>query len=155
MKDEGGLRSRISADMKTALKNQEKEKLAAIRLILSAVKQIELSKDLSDRVELGDAEIWSLLDKMKKQRLDSIEIYEKADRVDLAAKEKFELSVITDYLPTPLDEAALQALIQEAVAQEQAQSIKDLGKVVARIRPLVQGRADMSVVTAQIKALLA
>ncbi|WP_353571858.1 GatB/YqeY domain-containing protein [Candidatus Albibeggiatoa sp. nov. BB20] len=145
------LKQRIQEDMKTAMRAKEKSRLAVIRLILAAMKQIEVDQ----RIELDDALIIAVLDKMLKQRRDSIEQYEKAERQDLADQEKYEVGIIQTYLPQQLTDAELSDIIEAVIAETGAESIKDLGKVMGMIKPKVQGRADMKAVSQQIKQRLA
>ncbi|BAK78223.1 Yqey domain protein [Pseudogulbenkiania sp. NH8B] len=145
------LKLRISDDMKTAMKAKDAERLGTIRLLMAAIKQ----KEVDERVELDDAGIISVVDKMLKQRRDSVTQYEAAGRQDLADKEKAEMDVLTGYLPQPLTEAEIDALIDAAVVQSGAASMQDMGKVMGLLRPQMAGRADMAVVSARIKAKLA
>lgn len=145
------LKLRISDDMKTAMKAKDAERLGTIRLLMAAIKQ----KEVDERVELDDAGIVSVVDKMLKQRRDSVTQYEAAGRQDLADKEKAEMDVLTGYLPQQLTEAEIDALIDAAVAQSGAASMQDMGKVMGQLRPQMAGRADMAVVSARIKAKLA
>ncbi|MBI3145251.1 MAG: GatB/YqeY domain-containing protein [Pseudogulbenkiania sp.] len=145
------LKLRISDDMKTAMKAKDAERLGTIRLLMAAIKQ----KEVDERVELDDAGIVSVVDKMLKQRRDSVTQYEAAGRQDLADKEKAEMDVLTGYLPQQLTEVEIDALIDAAVAQSGAASMQDMGKVMGLLRPQMAGRADMAVVSARIKAKLA
>lgn len=151
MSEQTSLKDQVTADMKTAMKAKDKDRLGAIRLILAAVKQ----KEVDERVEVGDSDMLGLLDKMAKQRRESITQYEAAGREDLAEKERQELGIILSYLPKALEEAEIDELIRDALAASGAESIKDMGKVMAVLRPQVQGRADMSAVSARVKAALA
>ncbi|MEK7989931.1 MAG: GatB/YqeY domain-containing protein [Thiotrichaceae bacterium] len=144
------LKQRIQEDMKTAMRAKEKSRLAIIRLILAAIKQIEVDQ----RIELDDAQVIAVLDKMLKQRRDSIEQYEKAQRQDLADQEKYEVGIIQTYLPQQLTEAELNQIIEAVITETGAASVKDLGKVMGMIKPKVQGRADMKAVSQQIKQRL-
>jgi hypothetical protein len=144
------LKQRIQEDMKTAMRAKEKSRLAVIRLILAAIKQIEVDQ----RIELDDAQVIAVLDKMLKQRRDSIEQYEKAQRQDLADQEKYEVGIIQTYLPQQLTDAELNDIIEAVIAETGAESVKDLGKVMGMIKPKVQGRADMKAVSQQIKQRL-
>jgi uncharacterized protein YqeY len=144
------LKERIQEDMKHAMRAAEKERLATVRLILAAIKQ----REVDERIVLDDTQVLSVLDKMVKQRRESITQFEAGNRADLAAKENAELAVISAYLPTQLDAAELDALIQTAIAETGAASIKDMGKVMGIIKTRAQGRADMAVVGARIKARL-
>ncbi|RTZ73484.1 MAG: GatB/YqeY domain-containing protein [Gammaproteobacteria bacterium] len=145
------LKERITADMKAAMKSGDKARLGVIRLILAALKQVEVD----ERIELDDQRVTAILDKMVKQRRDSVEQYEKAGRTELADQEKFEIGVIQEYLPEPLGEAEIEALIDEAIAATGASSMKEMGKVMGMLKPKLQGRADMGTVSARIKQKLA
>ena len=144
------LKERIQQDMKDAMRAADKPRLATIRLILAAIKQIEVD----ERKDLDDTGITIVLDRMVKQRRESISQFEKAGRTDLVDQEAAELAIIQTYLPEPLSESELNALIDEAMAQTGASSIKDMGKVMALLKPKLQGRADMGAVSALIKARL-
>jgi uncharacterized protein YqeY len=145
------LKQRIQEDMKAALKSGDKPKLSAIRLILAAIKQ----REVDERVELDDTQILAVLDKMAKQRRESIAQFAAASRTDLVEKEQAELEVILSYLPQPLTEAEIDALIQSAIAEVGASGVQDMGKVMAALRPKVQGRADLGQVSAKVKVALA
>jgi len=138
------------ADMKSAMKNGEKEQLATIRLILAAIKQVEVDT----RTDLSDQDLIAIIDKMGKQRRESIQQFESAGRDDLAAKEKFELDVLGKYLPQALTEQEVAELIDQAMSKASATSMKDMGAVMAILKPQLQGRADMGQVSKQIKAKL-
>lgn len=144
------LKSTITDAMKTAMKGGDKPRLATIRLIMAAVKQVEVD----ERKDLTDADLLAILDKMAKQRRESISQYKEAGRDDLVAQEESELLVIQDFLPQPLTEDEIAELIKEAVASTGAQDMKDMGKVMGVLKPKLQGRADMGKVSGQIKALL-
>jgi uncharacterized protein YqeY len=144
------LKAKITEDMKAAMRAQEKERLATIRLIQAAIKQ----KEVDDRVELTDADVLAVLDKMVKQRRESIAQFEKASRDDLIAKEQSEIVVIQDYLPEALSDEEVDAMISEAIASTGAAEMKDMGKVMGQLKPKLQGRADMGAVSAKIKAKL-
>ncbi len=144
------LKDTLQQDMKTAMRGGDKPKLGVVRLILAAIKQ----REVDERIELDDAQITVVLDKMSKQRRDSLEQYEKAGREDLAAQERFELDVIQTYLPEPLDEAEIDSLIRAAIEATGAASMKDMGKVMGQIKDKLQGRADMGAVSGKIKAQL-
>jgi uncharacterized protein len=144
------LKEKITEDMKIAMRAQDKDRLAVIRLILAALKQ----REVDERITLSDEQILSILNKMVKQRQDSIAQFEEGKRFDLAAKEQAEIKVIQTYLPTPLDEQALNQIIQQAIQQSQANSPKDIGKVMALVKSQVQGKADMTIVSMKVKALL-
>ena len=142
------LKDRIQDDMKTAMRAKDKERLGAIRLILAAVKQ----REVDERIELTDPQLLGVLEKMIKQRRESLAQYQSAGRDDLAAQESFEIELIQSYLPAPLDESELDALIGDAIAATGAQSVRDMGKVMALIKDQAQGRADMAAVSARVKA---
>ena len=144
------LKQRIQEDMKSAMKAGEKERLGVIRLILSAIKQVEVD----ERIVLDDARIVSVLDKMLKQRRDSIAQYTAAGRTDLADVEIAEVAIIQEYLPQALTEAEIEDLVGQAIAETGASSVSDMGKVMALLKPQMQGRADMGTVSARIKAKL-
>ncbi len=142
------LRDRIQDDMKTAMRAKDKERLGAIRLILAAVKQ----REVDERIELDDVQVLGVLEKMIKQRRESLTQYQSAGREDLAARESFEIEVIQSYLPAPLSEADIDTLVANAIAVTGAQSVRDMGKVMALIKDQAQGRADMAAVSARVKA---
>ncbi len=144
------LKQRITDDMKAAMKGGDKPRLGVIRLMLAAIKQIEVD----ERIELDDARVLSVLDKMVKQRRDSITQYENAGRTELADQEKFEIGIIQEYLPAQLTEAEIATLIDEAIEATGAASMKDMGKLMGKLKPKLQGRADMGAVSAQIKQKL-
>jgi uncharacterized protein YqeY len=144
------LKERITEDMKTAMRAGEKDRLATIRLILAAVKQIEVD----ERITLDDARMLTVLEKMVKQRKESIAQFESGGRADLVAKEQAELTVIQAYLPAQMSDAELDALIAEAIASTGAASVKDMGKVMGVVKTKAAGRADMAVVGARIKQKL-
>lgn len=144
------LRARINEDMKSAMRAQEKARLSTIRLLLSAIKQIEVDT----RVTLDDAAILGVIEKMVKQRRESIKQYEAGNRADLAAVEAAEIDVIQLYLPAALSESELAALIAAAIAETGATSIKDMGKVMNLLKPQIAGRADTGAVSALIKSKL-
>ncbi|PCI22505.1 MAG: glutamyl-tRNA amidotransferase [Piscirickettsiaceae bacterium] len=141
---------RVREDMKTAMKAREKVKLGVIRLILAAIKQ----REVDERIELDDAQVLKLLDKMVKQRRDSIDAFEKAGRDDLSTVEQNEIVIIQQYLPQQLTDAEIDQLIEKAVAETGAQNMKDMGKLMGILRPQLQGRADMGAVSGKIKAKL-
>ncbi len=145
------LKNRILSDIKEAMKAKQKERLATLRLISADIKQ----KEVDSRSELNDTTIIAGLDKMIKQRRESISQFENAGRDDLIAIEQAEMLIIQDYLPQALSEDEINNLIDEAIASEGATAIKDMGKVMARIRPALIGKADMSQVSLMIKARLA
>ncbi len=144
------LKARINDDVKAAMRGQDKARLAVLRLITAAIKQ----REVDERIELDDTQVLAVLDKMVKQRRDSIEQYTKAGRQELADKEAGEIEIIQAYMPAQLDEAELDVLIDEAIAASGAASMKDMGKVMGQLKPKVQGRADMGAVSARIKARL-
>lgn len=144
------LRERIHDDMKSAMRAGDKPRLDAVRLILAAVRQ----REVDERVELDDDRVLEVLDKMVKQRRDSITQYEAGGRADLAERERDEIGIIQEYLPEPLTDAEIDALIDDAVAGTGAASIRDMGKVMGIVKPKVQGRADMGAVSARVKAKL-
>lgn len=141
---------RLKSEMKAAMKSRQKERLGVIRLILSATKQVEVD----ERIELDDARVIAVLDKMLKQRRESIKQYRDANRVDLAEIEEAEILVIQDFLPKALTEDEITEIVQAAITESSASSIKDMGKVMGIVRPKMIGRADMTVVSTKIKALL-
>jgi len=144
------LKERITEDMKTAMRSGEKDRLAVIRLLQAAIKQ----REVDERIVLDDAQITSVLEKMIKQRKESIVAFEKGARADLVAKETAEIVVLTPYLPAQLSDADLDALIAEAIASTGAASIKDMGKVMGVVKAKAAGKADMGAVGARIKAKL-
>jgi uncharacterized protein YqeY len=144
------LKERITEDMKAAMRAGEKDRLATIRLVLAAVKQIEVD----ERITLDDARLLTVLDKMAKQRKESIAQFESGGRADLVAKEAAELAVIQSYLPAQLSESELDALIAEAIASTGATTVKDMGKVMGVLKSKAAGRADMGAVGARIKQKL-
>lgn len=145
------LKDRIKEDMKAAMKGGDKARLAVIRLIMAAIKQ----REVDERIELDNDQIIAVLDKMVKQRRESIRQYSGANRMDLAEVEEAEILVIQDYLPQALSEQEIDEMVAEAVEQSGAESVKDMGKVMGLLRNKMQGRADMSIVSAKIKAVLA
>lgn len=144
------LKARITDAMKTSMKAKEKEKLACIRLILAEFKRIEVD----ERIEVDDERALVILDKMLKQRRDSIKQFEDAGRQDLADKESFELDIIQEFLPPALTDDEIAELIKSAVQQSGAESMKDMGKVMGIVKPQIQGRADVGKVSQQIKQAL-
>jgi uncharacterized protein YqeY len=144
------LKGTITDDMKSAMKAGDKARLKALRLILAAIKQVEVDT----RAELDDPGILGVLDKMVKQRRDSVEQFTKGGRDDLASIERAEIDVLEDYLPAKMDDAELDALIDEVISSTGAESIRDMGKVMAAIKSKAAGRADMGAVGARVKARL-
>ncbi len=144
------LKQRIQDEMKAALKGGDKPRLGVIRLIMAAIKQ----REVDERIELDDEQILAVLDKMVKQRRDSIQQYEQAGRDDLADQEKFEVGILQEYLPEALSEDEIAAMVAEAISSSGASSMKDMGKVMGQLKPKVQGRADMGAVSAMVKQQL-
>jgi uncharacterized protein YqeY len=144
------LKERITEDMKSAMRSGDKERLATIRLILAAIKQ----KEVDERITLDDAQVLGAIEKMVKQRRESIAQFEAGGRADLVAKENSELAVLTAYQPAQLSEAEIDGLIAAAMSATGAASIKDMGKVVAHVKTAAAGRADMAAVSARVKAKL-
>ena len=145
------LREQLNDEIKNAMKARETERLNALRLMLSAVKQ----REVDERITLDDAGVIGVVEKMIKQRKDSIAQYEKAARQDLADKEKFEIGVIESYLPQQLSQAQIDAIIAEAIAATGATSAADMGKVMGMVKPKLAGRADMGRVSGMVKGKLA
>ena len=145
------LKTRITDDMKAAMRAKEAARLSAIRLLLSAMKQ----REVDERIELSDADVMGIIEKMIKQRRESIVQYEKGSRADLADAEKFEVGVLSAYLPQQMAEAEVAAAIDAALAQTGANAMPDMGKVMAILKPQLAGRADMGRVSALVKARLA
>lgn len=144
------IKERLNNDIKDAMRAKEKELLSTLRLITAAVKQVEVD----ERIEVDDERMLVILDKMSKQRKESISQYEKANRNDLVAQEQYELDVIKKYLPEPLSAAEIEQMVQDAIATTGAEKMADMGKVMALLKPNLQGRADMGQVSAMIKAKL-
>ena len=144
------LKLQLKDAMKDAMRAKDKERLGAIRLILSEVKRIEVD----ERIEIGDERMLAILDKMVKQRRDSVSQFESAGRQELADIEIAEIKVIQDFLPTALTEAEIAELIQQAIVESGAESMRDMGKVMAIIKPKIQGRADGGAVSGLIKKAL-
>jgi uncharacterized protein YqeY len=144
------LKDRITEDMKTAMRAGEKERLATIRLILSAVKQ----REVDERITLDDSQVLAAIEKMIKQRKEAITQFEAGGRADLVAKETAEIAILQTYLPAQMSDAEIDALIAEAIASTGAASIKDMGKVMGAVKAKAQGRADMGAVSARIKQKL-
>lgn len=144
------LRDQLNDDIKTSMKARETDKLAALRLLAAAVKQ----REVDERITLDDAGVIAVIEKMLKQRKDSIEQFEKAQRTDLADKEKYEVAVLQAYMPQSLSEAEIGAIVAEAIAATGAKAPSDMGKVMGAVKPKVAGRADMGKVSALIKSKL-
>ena len=144
------LKATLTDDMKSAMKARDKDRLKVVRLMLAAIKQIEVD----ERIELDDARILSVLEKMVKQRRDSVTQFDQGNREDLSAIELAEIAVIETYLPEPLDEAELDSIIDAAISSTGAESIRDMGKVMGQVKAKAAGRADMGAVGAKVKARL-
>ena len=142
------LRQQINDDVKAAMRAREQDKLATLRMLTAAIKQ----REVDERIELGDKDVLSIVEKSIKQRREAAEQYRKGDRPDLAEQEQAEADILAAYLPPQLDEAAIVAIIQQAVAQTGAESPKDMGKVMGVVKPQVQGQADMGQVSQLVKA---
>ena len=144
------LKERITEDMKAAMKAADKERLGTIRLALAAIKQ----REVDERITLDDAQVLAVLDKMIKQRREAITQFQSGGRADLVAKETAEIGVLQAYLPSQMSEAEIDELIAQSIAATGAASVKDMGKVMALVRPKAQGRADLGAVSARIKQKL-
>ena len=144
------LKQQITNEMKAAMRAKEKARLGTIRMILAELKRIEVD----ERIELDDTRVLAVLDKMSKQRRDSISQFEEAARMDLADAERRELEVIKTFLPQPLSEEEIADLIKQAAEQSGAQSMQDMGKIMGILKPQVQGRADMGIISKLVKAQL-
>jgi hypothetical protein len=144
------LKDQIQDAMKTAMKGGDKERLAVIRLMMSALKQIEVD----ERIELDDTRVLGVLDKMVKQRRESISQFQSGGRDDLVAREQAEIDVIGDFLPQALSEDEITTIINEAITETGAESMKDMGKVMGIVKPRITGRADVGAVSSKIKSLL-
>jgi len=145
------LKAQITEDMKAAMRARDAARLSAIRLLLAAMKQ----REVDERIELSDADILAIIEKMLKQRRDSVTQYEAGGRQDLADVEKFEIGVLTGYMPQQLTDAEIAAEVAAAVAASGAKAMQDMGKVMALLKPKLAGRADMAKVSALVKAKLA
>ncbi len=145
------LKARVTEDMKSAMKAKDARRLSAIRLLLAAIKQ----QEVDERVELTDADVLATIDKMLKQRRDSIAQYQAAGRQDLADTEAFEVTVLTSYMPQPMSEAEVAASIAAAITETGAQGIKDMGKVMAVLKPRLAGKFDLAKVSGLVKGRLA
>ncbi len=144
------LKTRLTESVKSAMRERQSERLSVLRGVQAAIKQVEID----DRVELNDAQVLALLEKQMKQRKESISAYNNANRADLAAKEQFELDVITEFLPAAMSDDELNSLIANEITAQNATSIRDMGKVMNALRPQIAGRADAANVSARIKAKL-
>ena len=145
------LKARITEDMKDAMRARDAARLSTIRLLQAAIKQ----REVDERIELTDADVLAILDKMVKQRKDSIAAFEAGHRADLAAAERAEIAVLQTYLPQPLTAAEIDALIAEAIAATGATGLPGMGKVMAMLKPRLAGRADLASASAQVRARLA
>ena len=144
------LKTRINDTLKNAMRAKDKARVGVLRLITAEFKRIEVD----ERVELDDARVLAVLDKMVKQRRDSENQYREAGREELANQERFEIDCIQEFLPQPLSDAELEALVTDAISQSGAESMRDMGKVMGLLKPRVQGRADMAEVSKRIKTKL-
>jgi len=144
------VKQRIQDDVKTAMRGQDKERVSTLRMILAAIKQ----KEVDENIELDDVQTLAVLDKMVKQHRDSIAQFQQGGRADLVDKETRELSIVQSYLPTPLTDAEINALLQQALQETGAKSIQDMGKVMGILKPKVQGRADMGRISGLVKEKL-
>ena len=144
------LKERITEDMKSAMRAGQKERLGTIRLALAAIKQ----REVDERITLDDAQVLAVLEKMIKQRREAITQFQSGGRADLVAKETAEIGVLQDYLPAPLSDAEIDTLIADAIKASGASSVRDMGKVMAVVKPKAQGRADMGALSARVKRKL-
>jgi uncharacterized protein YqeY len=144
------LKDRINSDVKDAMRARDTKKLETLRMVTAAIKQVEVD----ERIEVDDARTLAILDKLVKQRKESIEQFQKAQREDLVSQEEFELALISQYLPEPLSELEINKLIHEAMSELKAEKMADMGKVMNHLKPQFMGRADMGKVSALIKAKL-
>lgn len=144
------LKLKLQSNMKSSMKAGDKARLSVIRLMLAAINQIEVD----ERIELDDSRITAVLDRMTKQRRESIEHFSRASRDDLIAIEEYELKIIREYLPEPLSEAEINTLVEQSIQTSGASSIKDMGRVMGLLKPQLQGRADMKKVSQLIKSRL-
>jgi hypothetical protein len=144
------LKARITEDMKAAMRSGERDRLSCIRMLQAGIQQ----REVDERIELDDAQVLSVIDKMIKQRRESVTQFQAGNRADLVAKESAEIELLTGYLPAQLAASELDALIKEAIAATSATSMKEMGKVMGWLKPKVQGRADIGALSARIKAAL-
>jgi hypothetical protein len=144
------LKARITEDMKSAMRAGEKDRLSCIRMLQAGIQQ----REVDERVELGDAEVLAVIDKMIKQRKESVAQFQAGNRADLVAKESAEIALLSGYLPAQLGAAELDAMIKDAIASTGAATMKDMGKVMGVLKPKVQGRTDMGALSARIKSAL-
>ena len=147
---DSALKTRINDDVKTAMRSKDKERLGTLRLLTAAIKQIEVD----ERIELDDDKIVAVIEKMLKQRKDSIEQFEKAGRTELAEIEIKEVTILKEFMPEQLSDADVDALINEAITSTGAEAMKDMGKVMGMLKPKLAGKADMGAVSGKIKAKL-
>ena len=147
---DSALKTRINDDVKTAMRSKDKERLGTLRLLTAAIKQIEVDK----RIELDDEQVVAVIEKMLKQRKDSIEQFEKAGRNELAEIEIKEVAILKEFMPEQMSDADVDALIDEAIASPGADAMKDMGKVMGILKPKLAGKADMGAVSGKIKAKL-
>jgi len=144
------LKARITEDMKSAMRAGEKDRLGLVRMLQAGIKQ----REVDERITLDDAQVLAVIDKMIKQRKDSVSQFEAGGRADLVAKESAEIAWLTAYLPAQLTDSEIDAMVREAIAATGATSIKDMGKVMAQVKPRAQGRADIGALSNRIKAAL-
>jgi uncharacterized protein YqeY len=144
------LKARITEDMKTAMRSGEKDRLGLIRMLMAGIKQ----REVDERIQLDDTQVLAVIDKMVKQRKDSVTQFEAGGRADLAARESAEIAWLMDYLPAQMSDAEVDALIKDAIAASGATSMKDMGKVMGLVKPKAQGRTDMGALSGRIKAAL-
>ena len=144
------LKVKINEDMKSAMRSKDSARLGAIRLLQSAIKQ----KEVDERIDIGDTDILTIIEKMLKQRRDSIDAFKKADRQDLVEKEEFEVSVLMQYMPEPLEEGEILNIIDRAIKNLSASSMKDMGAVMSAVKPELSGKANMADVSQKIKSKL-
>ena len=144
------LKARITEDMKAAMRSGEKDRLSCIRMLQAGIKQ----REVDERIELDDTQVLAVIDKMIKQRRESVVHFEVGQRADLVAKESAEIAVLSGYLPAQLNDTDLDAMIREAIAATSAATMKDMGKVMGMLKPKVQGRTDMGALSARIKSVL-
>ncbi len=144
------IQARVADEVKTAMKARDKDRVAALRLVMAEFKRVEVD----ERIELTDERVLAILDKMTKQRKDSLEQFQNAGRDDLVQKEAGEIAIIAEFLPAKLDESELKELVEKAVSESGASSMQDMGKVMGVLKPQVQGKADMGEVSKLVKALL-
>jgi hypothetical protein len=144
------LKARITEDMKAAMRSGEKDRLSCIRMLQAGIKQ----REVDERIELDDTQVLSVIDRMIKQRRESVAQFEAGQRADLVAKESAEIALLSGYLPAQLSDAELGAMIREAIAATGAATMKDMGKVMGMLKPKVQGRTDIGALSARIKSAL-